>query len=718
MSTRQRISFGNGRTNGRVALPELREDLSLSKASLLYAVEFQLCIFPVLPFKKRPAYGGHGWKSATGNEVQIKRWWSENPNYNIGIALPFSGLAVLDIDPRHGGDRNLAALIEQYGPLPNTYVVATGGGGHHYYFRFEWDPDCDYPKKLAEGVELLRNGYVVAPPSDTSRAESGGGLYRVDQFNDGHLAPLPTRWVDAVIGDARRRADDERLLAAEDWFLAEGERNEQITRYMGAMRRYGFTADELVAMVEAWGPDRIESFEEIRSELPTIARSVARYAPDAYGFESVRISVRKRSTEPELDERALQGPVGDYIKFLRNDHGTECHPAALLMQALAMFGNRIGPQERGDRAPGFKVAASHHLTSLYCMVVGESGTGAKGDSYDHAYELLKAVDPAFEHHEGVQTGEGFIKALADDLPLDEHSQINGEPVQHFKKGGQRDRRYFNFEPEYGRVLHVSRRQGSVLRDVARALWDHGSTGKITAAEQHVVTGALLTQVAHITPAEMERDFDTVDLMTGYGNRFLFCWSRRVRHIPSAQPVSAEDLSWFAEPLRDALEFAHSEAPEDYPVSEQADKLWIKLSDYWEKEQRRYPFAMVRPMFGRARPQVKRLAVIYAVADQQPAILVQHLRAAAAVFDYSIQTVEYCLGDTTGNSNADRMWRLVSKHPEGLTDDEIAKAFGTHMKSTERHRALEDLQDHGRLEKVSRASKSGRGRPATVWVPLQ
>lgn len=92
---------------------------------------------------------GRGFHDATTDEAKIRGWWTEHPNSNIGVATgATSGFAVLDIDPRHGGDKALDELVAQHGPLPPTVVVETGGGGLHFYFALD-------------GLEQLKNGEVV-----------------------------------------------------------------------------------------------------------------------------------------------------------------------------------------------------------------------------------------------------------------------------------------------------------------------------------------------------------------------------------------------------------------------------------------------------------------------------------------------------------------------------------------------------------------------------
>src|SRR5262249_33786593 len=77
----------------------------------------------------------HGLKERSTDEATIRRWWTHQPGANVGVVTGApSGLVVLDVDPRHGGDERLAELERQYGPLPRTIEAATGGAGRHLFF--------------------------------------------------------------------------------------------------------------------------------------------------------------------------------------------------------------------------------------------------------------------------------------------------------------------------------------------------------------------------------------------------------------------------------------------------------------------------------------------------------------------------------------------------------------------------------------------------------
>ena len=93
----------------------------------------------VFPLRgKVPAIaGGRGVLDATTDIDQIAQWWGGGyAGCNIGARIPES-MFVLDIDPRHDGDRIIAALQQRHGPLPDTLTTISGrgDGGRHLFFR-------------------------------------------------------------------------------------------------------------------------------------------------------------------------------------------------------------------------------------------------------------------------------------------------------------------------------------------------------------------------------------------------------------------------------------------------------------------------------------------------------------------------------------------------------------------------------------------------------
>jgi hypothetical protein len=116
----------------------------------------------------------NGFKDASLDEAQIKRWLNQHPECAWGCPTS-AERAVIDVDPRHGGDVVWQDLIAQHGDFPNTPKAITGGGGWHNYCQMPAGTRCGKP---AKGVDLKADGgYVIIPPSQIDIPEHMGRKY-------------------------------------------------------------------------------------------------------------------------------------------------------------------------------------------------------------------------------------------------------------------------------------------------------------------------------------------------------------------------------------------------------------------------------------------------------------------------------------------------------------------------------------------------------------
>lgn len=124
-------------------------------------------VLPLEPRGKAPLgrLVPHGAHDATRDAATIERWWGDEPQANIGIALAPSRLVVIDVDPRHGGDATFERLQQEHGSLRSDVYAFTGGGGEHHLFAVPANETLALPGKLGPGVDLKGNGYIVAEPS-------------------------------------------------------------------------------------------------------------------------------------------------------------------------------------------------------------------------------------------------------------------------------------------------------------------------------------------------------------------------------------------------------------------------------------------------------------------------------------------------------------------------------------------------------------------------
>ena len=67
----------------------------------------------------------NGFHDATTDEHQIREWWTQALHANIGIPTGrVSGILVIDVNPRNGGEARLHALNEEHN-LPSILASQT-----------------------------------------------------------------------------------------------------------------------------------------------------------------------------------------------------------------------------------------------------------------------------------------------------------------------------------------------------------------------------------------------------------------------------------------------------------------------------------------------------------------------------------------------------------------------------------------------------------------
>ncbi len=108
-----------------------------------------------------------GWKElATTDPEQIRRWVTEsNGRHNWAIATG-NGVGVLDIDPRHDGEKSWGELFVECQIIEQTLEVRTGSDGRHMYFKMPAHATNVNRTGFRQGLDWRGDGgYVLIPPS-------------------------------------------------------------------------------------------------------------------------------------------------------------------------------------------------------------------------------------------------------------------------------------------------------------------------------------------------------------------------------------------------------------------------------------------------------------------------------------------------------------------------------------------------------------------------
>jgi hypothetical protein len=138
-----------------------------------------LSIFPCRS-DKRPT-SPHGFKDASAEPDEIARLWSLYYGPLIGVPTGAANdIAVIDVDPRHGGDR---WFHENHDKLPKTRTHVTQHGGWHLVYRHV--PGLRTSAgRIAAGVDVRAGGpHIVWWPAHGGRV-----------LCEGPVAEFP-RWV-------------------------------------------------------------------------------------------------------------------------------------------------------------------------------------------------------------------------------------------------------------------------------------------------------------------------------------------------------------------------------------------------------------------------------------------------------------------------------------------------------------------------------------------
>lgn len=166
-----------------------------------------IATFPVRD--KKPAVKNY-LKAGLGASKEFARKFASHSAF--GIACRRSKITVLDVDAPD--EKLLADAMSEFGATP--FVVRSGSGNFQAWYRSSGEgrrirPDPHRP------IDILGDGYVVAPPSVTTK-----GAYQIIAGSLDDLASLPT------MNNIRPDTSPSKL---NDVLIQEGYRNEELWRY-------------------------------------------------------------------------------------------------------------------------------------------------------------------------------------------------------------------------------------------------------------------------------------------------------------------------------------------------------------------------------------------------------------------------------------------------------------------------------------------------------
>ena len=271
-------------------------------------------VFPLCPNTKLPAIKGFPVK-ATYDLGQLRKWWGENPQYNIGISTSrFNGsqaVLAVDVDDKDGraGSSTLLELELEGHSFPDTLTQKTPSGGKHLLYRV--------PRAVRQGVDVLGRGLDIR--SSGGYVVGKGSILSLGEYilTEHDLAEAPP-WLIEACGRAREKknkpgevaegaeVDSEASLArARRYLLGDAPKaiqgsggNQTTYRVACKVRGEAVSQLECLNLLFEHYNKKCEP-EWSYEELGTIVDHAYQYAKNKIGEESPQVAFDKIEEEPK-----------------------------------------------------------------------------------------------------------------------------------------------------------------------------------------------------------------------------------------------------------------------------------------------------------------------------------------------------------------------------------------------------------------------------------
>jgi Bifunctional DNA primase/polymerase, N-terminal/AAA domain len=210
----------------------------------------------------------HGFLDGSTDPAVIGEWWERWPDANIAIVTGArSRLIVLDIDPRHDGDKSLAKLEKKYGPLPVTWMVRSGGGGWHLYFLLPEGVHCP-SREIAPGLDVKADGGMIIAPGSLHQS---GQRY---ELAESAIPPVPCPdWL-LKLAQEKPQAQPRQTPSDADGLIVHPHRTPHLVSLAGTMHKRGMDLAAIEAALLAENTARLspplpeEKVRKIAHDIP------------------------------------------------------------------------------------------------------------------------------------------------------------------------------------------------------------------------------------------------------------------------------------------------------------------------------------------------------------------------------------------------------------------------------------------------------------------
>ncbi len=191
---------------------------TLSESALFYREKMGFSIIPLIQGEKRALVKWKEYQTRKPTIDEIKKWWEENPNANIGIITgKINNLCVVDFDKYAEGYSEETAS-QYFSDSLVAPTVNTPRGGQHLYFQYPSE-NLTINAGAIPGIDFRGEGGVITvPPSVNGNGKAYVWIEGLS-LTDVPPPPLPDVYKKALLKDkynlyTHGEADERRHLSS------------------------------------------------------------------------------------------------------------------------------------------------------------------------------------------------------------------------------------------------------------------------------------------------------------------------------------------------------------------------------------------------------------------------------------------------------------------------------------------------------------------------
>ena len=353
---------------------------------------------------------------------------------------------------------------------------------------------------------------------------------------------------------------------------------------------------------------------------------------------------------PEADPACLHGLIGAVARA--GSDGTETNAVAIAANFMAYLSCAVG---RGVYLP---IGNTRHHARLFCLHVGRSGRGRKGDAVSLVLRIDQAMREMGEsfapqiHRGGLSSREGLVALMHDGY---RQSRQDVPAIE--------DKRLWVVESEFANVLHQGRRDGNTLSAALRDCWDGVDLKPATKSTRLYASHPHVCLSGAISPSELTGLMSARELTNGFANRFLMIWAERSRMLPFPKETPQAVVEHLAHRTLKVLAFVradrHGEREHQrMELSPQAQWRYAQL--YRGELNDDLGDGVVGELLERRAPTLLRLAMLMALADLQTRIDAQHIDAAMAWIRHATASVRFVFVSATEEAKLAQVLELSNR----------------------------------------------------------